>query len=199
MPKGFTDNEREIIRNKLISAGRDLFAKHGIRKTNVEELTQAAGISKGAFYIFYKSKEELFMDIVEQFEREFRSQVFSDLNLRNRSPRLAFAELLMNAFSVWKENPLLKNFRVEDYEHLMRKLPPQTMEAHFQNDEIFIGELIENLQAQGMTIQAKPDEISGLMKALFYVSLHEDEIGKDEYPRTIETLIHLVSDYLIDE
>jgi AcrR family transcriptional regulator len=45
---------------------------YGIRKTNVEELTEAAGISKGAFYSFYPSKEELFMDILEEIEEEVR-------------------------------------------------------------------------------------------------------------------------------
>jgi len=52
MPRAFTDPERDAIRARLMDAGRELFARRGIRATTVEQLARAAGISKGAFYLF---------------------------------------------------------------------------------------------------------------------------------------------------
>jgi AcrR family transcriptional regulator len=37
----------------LLRQGSTFLTTYGIRKTNVEDLTRAAGISKGAFYLFY--------------------------------------------------------------------------------------------------------------------------------------------------
>ena len=58
MPKAFTDQEKEVLREQLREKGRALFEAHGLRKTSVDEIVRAVGISKGAFYLFYKSKED---------------------------------------------------------------------------------------------------------------------------------------------
>jgi AcrR family transcriptional regulator len=60
MPKAFSEHEKDIIRAQMREKGKDLFEKQGLKKTSVDELTAAVGISKGAFYLFYESKEELF-------------------------------------------------------------------------------------------------------------------------------------------
>ena len=58
MPKAFSEAEKEMIRRKLLEQGYKQFSTYGLKKTNIDELAAAAGISKGAFYIFYESKEE---------------------------------------------------------------------------------------------------------------------------------------------
>lgn len=56
MPKKFTEQEREWIKHKLLTEGRRCFEVHGIKKTSVEELTKAAGIAQGSFYMFFDRK-----------------------------------------------------------------------------------------------------------------------------------------------
>lgn len=47
-----------------MDAAADLFARHGFDKTTVAEIAQAAGISKGAIYLHFPSKEALFEAVV---------------------------------------------------------------------------------------------------------------------------------------
>ena len=54
MGKGFTESEKVIIKDKLKKAAEEALIKTGIRKTSVDELVLKAGISKGAFYLFYE-------------------------------------------------------------------------------------------------------------------------------------------------
>ena len=61
----FTDEQNEQIRNDLIRAARRCGITIGMRKTSVEQLTNAAGISKGSFYKFFDSKELLFFAVLE--------------------------------------------------------------------------------------------------------------------------------------
>ena len=197
MPRGFSEREKEIIRNKLIQKGQDLFAVHGIKRTNIEELTQAVGISKGAFYLFFNSKEELFFAIIEQFEADFRKEVMANLAIASDDPNENFKVIMQKAFAAWRNNPLLKNFGPEEYQILQRKLPEDLVREHLNSDNDFIVQILDCLKAQSLGITVDPKLAAGLMKALFYVSLHEDEIGNDVYPKTLDVLIDLVADYLI--
>ena len=92
MPRAFTDTERSAIRERLLAAGQDLFARRGIRATTVEQLARAAGISKGAFYLFYPSKEALFFAIVEEVETAMQARL--EAAGRGRAARRAAALLL---------------------------------------------------------------------------------------------------------
>ena len=70
MPKAFTERDKELIRARLIQAGDKQFSAYGLKKTNIDALARAARISKGAFYLFYDSKEALFMDVAEVVEQQ---------------------------------------------------------------------------------------------------------------------------------
>ena len=73
MPRGFSEREKEGIRDSLLDKGRAFLTTYGVKKTNVEDLTGAAGISKGAFYLFFVSKEELFFEVLGRFEDEYHA------------------------------------------------------------------------------------------------------------------------------
>jgi AcrR family transcriptional regulator len=68
VPRGFTEQEKINIHMRLIQAGREAFGRYGIKKTNVEELSEKAGISKGAFYGFFPSKEDLYFAVIRHYE-----------------------------------------------------------------------------------------------------------------------------------
>ena len=46
----FSQEENALIRQSLLAEGRRCAVTVGMRKTSVEQLTEAAGISKGSFY-----------------------------------------------------------------------------------------------------------------------------------------------------
>ena len=61
----FTDEQNEQIRNDLIREAQRCGITIGMRKTSVEQLAEAVGISKGSFYKFFDSKELLFFAVLE--------------------------------------------------------------------------------------------------------------------------------------
>ena len=84
MPKAFTEQEKQLIRTQMLEKATKLFEKQGLKKTSVDELAQAARISKGAFYLFYESKEELLMQILEGLETDIRRRIF-DFSIRPKT------------------------------------------------------------------------------------------------------------------
>jgi AcrR family transcriptional regulator len=75
MPRRFTGDEELRIREALRSAARSIIGPRGVRKTTIEELAHAAGISKGSFYRFYSGKEELALEMLAIWERSFHRQI----------------------------------------------------------------------------------------------------------------------------
>jgi AcrR family transcriptional regulator len=51
----------------LLDAARDEFSRHGLGRARVEDIARRAGISKGAFYLHFRTKEDAFREIVQRF------------------------------------------------------------------------------------------------------------------------------------
>lgn len=59
------DAMRTAAREKITAAGLQLFAYKGLSATSIQDIASLAGISVGLMYHYYKSKEELFTELVE--------------------------------------------------------------------------------------------------------------------------------------
>jgi AcrR family transcriptional regulator len=199
MPKGFSEREKAIIRAQLLAKGRELFATHGIKKANVEDLTRAANISKGAFYLFFNSKEELFFELLGQFEDEYHANLIAAAGRPGTSPRQQVKDVLTQAFTLWRTNPLFTHFNQEEYEYLMRKLPEGFAQGTIDKDALFVDRLLGAWRAQGVLIDCDPTLFLGLTRALFYISLHEQEVGSGIYPDVIEFFIHAIAQQIVRE
>lgn len=60
----------EVSKAKLTQAAEVLFAEKGFHATTVSAIVKQAGLTQAAFYLYYKSKEQLLADLLERFEKE---------------------------------------------------------------------------------------------------------------------------------
>ena len=67
MPKIFTSTERDRIEKKLLETASECLALYGVRRTTVDEIVSRVHIAKGSFYLFYDSKEDLFLSLFDSF------------------------------------------------------------------------------------------------------------------------------------
>ncbi len=65
----------EETRESLISAARDLFGRRGFSAVGTEEIVRRAGLTRGALYHHFASKEDLFRAVYEAVERELVEQI----------------------------------------------------------------------------------------------------------------------------
>src|SRR5690242_20267326 len=52
---------------ELLRAAEAVFVEHGLSAAKVEDITARAGVSKGAFYLHFESKDDCWRQIVEGF------------------------------------------------------------------------------------------------------------------------------------
>lgn len=197
MPKAFTEHEKEIIRAQFREKGKALFEVYGLKKTSVDELTAAVGVSKGAFYLFYASKEALFMEILEQMEQEIQTRILEFALNPQENARQNLKTMLIGFLVTWDDYPLLKNFDKSDFDYLLRKIPQERALAHANHDQEFTQELIAKIAQEGITVTASPEVIGNLIKSLFFVNLHRNDLGEAAYQETMEVLADLVAGYIV--
>lgn len=65
----------QTTRNQLLDAALSSFASHGYAAASVDEICQAAGVSKGAFYHHFASKQALFLALLNRWLDAFEVQV----------------------------------------------------------------------------------------------------------------------------
>lgn len=66
-------------RAKLIRAARTLFARKGYAEVGTEEIVRRAGVTRGALYHQFPTKEDLFLAVYEEVERDLTQQVVGSL------------------------------------------------------------------------------------------------------------------------
>ena len=76
--------KQQLVRDAIYDAAIELFAVKGFDETTVEEVAQAAGVSRRSFFRYFASKDDLLAQNV----------VISDLYLPQRSPHVRRHSLL---------------------------------------------------------------------------------------------------------
>lgn len=61
---------RLITRAALIDAAEKVFLREGFEHASVEQITEAAGFSRGAFYSNFSDKDELALAVIDKRRRE---------------------------------------------------------------------------------------------------------------------------------
>lgn len=69
MPK-LLDRTVRKNKEKIHRAALDLFTRQGFHGTTVREIAKKAGVSMGKLYIYYDTKEEIFIGLVQEMERQ---------------------------------------------------------------------------------------------------------------------------------
>jgi AcrR family transcriptional regulator len=73
MPK-VTSLYKSEIRDKIIQAAIQSFSQTGFDRTKVDDIAKRLGVSKGTIYLYFDSKEELFLAICEYYLRVMKER-----------------------------------------------------------------------------------------------------------------------------
>lgn len=190
MPRAFTEAERQVLTRKLRQAGSNAIARHGLRKLNVEEVAREAGISKGAFYLFFPSKEALVVDILLTIETSMRQELERRMNEPASSPREFIARFLRYLFEIVEREPVLAVLtNPEEAGYLFRAVPPEDLARRKQDDDRHFEALFTRWQADGLLEPVDVHVLSGLPSLVLALAQQKEMIGAGRFPALIDLLI----------
>jgi len=182
----FTEEQNETIRRDLIREARCCGVTVGMRKTSVEQLTEAVGISKGSFYKFFDSKELLFFAVLEDIHTECFAAAQKSLQENAAiDPAIRTAAAILAACR-WLSETKAFVFIENDAEFLLHRLPEEVKTAHYHDDETHIRQLLEKYDlVPSRSISLAAATVRGLILTVS----HKEQIG-ELYPQVLETLVY---------
>ncbi|MDR3292637.1 MAG: TetR/AcrR family transcriptional regulator [Clostridiales bacterium] len=186
MRKSLSEREQNAIKTKLIESCRICWERYGHKKTGVAELAAMAGISTGAFYAFFPSKEMLFMETTNAFTKRLVDIMTASKpqNPTRYDLAVGFKRCIDEAF----ENKWIFSLR-EDAETFLRKLPEDFLEQDFQKDLLDITAVV-NLY--GLVPKVAPEEMVAVFHTLLMSINVTDIIGAPH-----RQALHLLTDSVI--
>ena len=185
MAVGFTTKERESITEALLRAAGRHAALSGMKKTSVDELCAEAGISMGAFYSFYPSKEHLFLTVMERWQEEISRQAEAALRQAGELNGPQRAALMMKTACRAMRKKSMERFLREDIPLILRKLPQEDLRNHTLTEDAFVHGI---LQKTGVRLSIAENVAYAMICMLFHTLLCEERIGPD-FDEALERLI----------
>lgn len=193
MPKKFKEQEKEWIRQKLLDEGKRRFEAYGLRKTSVEDLTKAVGISQGSFYLFFGSKEELFYELLLVEETRIQEKMLQWFDGQEKVTKENVTRFFMESFQALTETALIRIMYFEgEFEQLVRRLSPEKLEQHIIKDRNAMLHVVDKWQEAGVLRGERPELIVSMFRSLVLLSLHQKEIGHTVYHDTIDLLVRVL-------
>jgi len=190
MPRGFSETERRAIRARLEHEGRKAIARVGLRRLRVDDLVKAAGISKGAFYLFFASKEALVLAVLATVEAEARAELERRLQQPAESSRELIARFLRYQFEVLDREPVLAVLTdPEEAAVLLRSITPDELGEREADDDRYFVELFARWQADGILAEVDTHVLAGLPRAALALLQQREMIGSDRFAALVELVI----------
>jgi AcrR family transcriptional regulator len=154
----------------IMESALELFAKQGFEATSVQQITVHSGISKGAFYLSFKSKDELIMALIDQFMDQF----VSDIDRLVKDPNNTGGELLRKFYyttfhSFQKHSDFAKVFIKEQAHSFNEELISKGRQFDQLIDDIILSMLD---QLYGETVQHTKYDLIYCIKGFMHVYSH---------------------------
>ena len=188
MARNFTEQEKENIKRNLQENCKQSWTRYGYKKTSVDELCRQVGISKGAFYLFYESKEALFCQVLCSVQEQI-CHAASEI-MEQYKDRHGAAEAIKYIYREYDKNNFLYQSDSTDYIILMNKLSEkqaeEIRESNQRSRQLFAGRTY---------LKFKVD--AELALSVIY-SLIMNIKNKDILPRNHMETFDFMVDHLID-
>lgn len=187
--RGFSDEERDQIREELIQTGQELLIRYGPSKTTVKDITDPVGIAKPTFYRFFESKSELYLIIIQQELETYMEDLHSELD-GIEDPREQLERFFRCYVRFAEENEFVQQLFIEgNHREMVGNLSSeQIAEIERKEMEILIPH-VEAIQEQsdGIISEMNPLTVLGIMgSSLGLQVLHQDEY--DEYAADLDEI-----------
>ncbi len=189
MPKGFGKEEKETITNKLLAECKMSWQTYGYKKTSIDTLCQNVGISKGAFYIFFDSKESLFYQVITQTQAQLYELV--EQHLSKDPSKYGVAKALKEVFAEYCNSSFMYDTKSTDFQTFLNKLSKEQRKE--LND---LGHAKAEFMLRKPFLKLKIDEklaMSILTAMLTIVS------QKDNMPSNITEVFSFMIDHLVEK
>ncbi len=156
---------------KILKSATKTFAKKGYNGTSVSSIMKAAGLTGGALYCHFKTKEHLAREIINLFEDKFLKNMIAFVENKGGSPLSRIENMIRYNIAFAGENPELCLFMTLISAEMCGS--GERLESHikavYKKWRYFITEILE----EGKQIGEFQQGINSSMLALVVMGVHD--------------------------
>lgn len=115
-------------KSRIINVARTLYSSHGCDGTTLDDIITASGVTKGAFYHYFKSKEALCHELIDYVAEEYAQLIESldsELDPLSKLGRLIRTLDELNTNGQWVNCQLILRLSADSHDshpHLQKKI-----------------------------------------------------------------------------
>jgi len=156
------EQQRTETRQRIYDIAMDLFTRKGYTRVSVEDICEKAGVSKGTFYYYFKSKDQVILEEFLKIDRFYIEKV-EELSKKHQSPLKKLVSLIISSFEYVNDNLGVKITKV-----------------------IFHGEIDPSRKKPGLVSPKRP--IFAIIEQLVREAQEQGELRSDVSTETIAEL-----------
>jgi AcrR family transcriptional regulator len=178
------DKQKAQRREEILACAARVFAKRGYPGTDMQAVADAAGVAKGTIYLYFASKEELFLAAVDQGMKNLRA--FVDAAIEGVGDSLEVIGTAIRAYlHFFKEHPEQAELLIlERAEFRDRK--QSTYFAHREDRKCRWHTLLRELIASGRLRDIPVTRIDDVMGDLVYGTMFTNHFSGRHKPLEVQ-------------
>lgn len=186
-------------KTEISQCAKSLFSANGFKDTNVSDITKMAGVAAGTFYLYYASKDKLFMEIFLQENEKLKRNIMETVNV-DGDPLNVMQEIMFLNMKGINENPILREWYNHD---VFAKIEKNFRDENGLDQVDFLyysfTEIVKKWQAEGkMRADISSEMIMAMFAAIVNIDMHKEEIGVQFFPEIQGYLANFVMKGLTD-
>ncbi|MBC7330889.1 MAG: TetR/AcrR family transcriptional regulator [Synergistetes bacterium] len=198
-------SKKDLTREKILNAALECFAEKGYKETTVDEIAKRANVSKGNIYWHFKSKLEIFREVIKEEakkihkiieEEENDSLPLNELWKRKTEKAFAIVKKLEKQFKVFYE-VAFRAWKAEESKNFFFEIEKENMDKHTKI-------LQRELQARNLKLSKDDIEKIAKLQTLFHQAIafrilifQEDNESWKELKELIFLFIDILSFYIV--
>ena len=153
-PPSLQDPAQQEKYTAIIAAAVKVFARDGLHKGKIADVAMEAGVGKGTVYEYFRSKDEIFMAILNQFFDQIEAGLEHILHLDISADRKVALLLEMNLEDFKKMGPEEVLIFIEIWAQSLRRInaddPDNALALRYKNLQKTMADILEQGVAEGI-------------------------------------------------
>ena len=127
----YSETNVSTLKSKILVVATDLFQTRGINSTGVDTIVAVAGTTKMTLYKYFRSKEDLILEVLTTGHHDFQTWISDKLNTNTKKP----SEKLQKLFEFIEEWVTSPNFRGMGFIKASAEFPNEESPVHQLSSE----------------------------------------------------------------
>ena len=171
---------------RIHDAAARLISHYGYDKTTVSDIAREAGVSKGAIYLHWKSKEELFEALLWREIRRYTEELWQRIEADPEGA--TFSGMMKNSMLALNDSPLLKSLYRRD-KRVLGSFARRQENAAYQMRFTMGTEFLQMMQDAGVIrADLDPEVVAYILSMIRYGFLSIDDVIPPEIAPPVEVV-----------